>query len=176
MAPASARDLRSRQLTLIIITFNPSIMSLSIFEFGDGHFRLFRDGREVGWVEGRAVGFLGFDTEAGAYHAATVAYDALSGWLARQSREQAVPRRRLQLRVENGERQLTIGGIAIGRLFSGSDDRIANGGSRGFELTLPPRIGAALSAAQVIDQALTRHQNLRELETTNTIGAPEAVF
>jgi len=113
-------------------------MSLSIFEFGDGHFRLFRDGREVGWVEGRAVGFLGFDTEAGAYHAATVAYDALSGWLARQSREQAVPRRRLQLRVENGERHLTIGGIAIGRLLSGSDDRIANGGSRGFELTLPP--------------------------------------
>jgi hypothetical protein len=150
-------------------------MSLSIFEFGDGHFSLFRDGCEVGWVEGRAIGFLGFDTQAGAYQAATIAYDALSGWLARQSREQPAPRGRLELRLENGEHHLTIGGIAIGRLLSGPEDRIPNGGSRGFELRLPPRIGAALSAAQVIDQALIRHQNLPALETTNTIGTPEAV-
>jgi hypothetical protein len=152
-------------------------MSLSIFEYGDGRFRLFHGEREVGWVEGRAVAFVGFDSEAGAVHAATVAYDALSGWLARQSRELPTPRRRrrLGIRIKNGEHHLTLGGVAIGRLVSVSTDLVVTGGSHGFELTLPPRIGAALSAAQVIDQALTRHRQLRELETTDAIGTAEAV-
>jgi hypothetical protein len=150
-------------------------MSLSIFEFGDGHFRLFRDGSEVGWVEGRAVGFLGFDSEAAAASAATAAYNALSDWLARQSRGQATTSRRLALRVENGERHLTVGGVAIGRLLSGPEHRLANNGSYAFELNLPPRIGAALSAAQVIDQALIRHREVRELETASAIGSSEAV-
>lgn len=150
-------------------------MSLSIFEFGDENFRLFRDGGETGWVEGRAVGFFGFDDEADAIHAATVAYDALSGWLARQSREQPTARRRLDLRVENGVHQLTLGGIAIGRLLSATEDRIVTRGSYGFELTLPPRIGASLSAAQIIDQALTRHRNLRELATANAIAVSDAI-
>jgi hypothetical protein len=150
-------------------------MPLSIFEHGDGRFRLFRDGREIGWVEGRAVAFVGFDSEAAAAHAATAAHNALNNWLARQSREQPTPRRRLGITVENGERHLTVGGIAIGRLLSGLEDRIATGGSHGFELTLPPRIGAALSAAQVIDQALTRHRKLRELETGTAIGSSGAV-
>src|SRR5690242_18832334 len=97
-------------------TPNPSVMSLSIFEHGDGRFRLFRDEREVGWVEGRAIGFFGFDSQAIAVDAATAAYDALTGWLARQSGEQLTPRgrRRLRIRVENGEHQLTLGGAAIG--------------------------------------------------------------
>src|SRR5438105_3699985 len=91
-------------------------MSLSIFEYGDGRFRLFHGGREVGWVEGRAVGFVGFDSEAAAVQAATAAYDALSSWLARQSREHATPRRRGRLgtRTDHGVRRLTLGGAAIG--------------------------------------------------------------
>jgi hypothetical protein len=166
-----------KHLALINQLFNPSVMSLSIFEYGDGRFRLFHGEREVGWVEGRAVGFVGFDSEAGAVHGATVAYDALSGWLARQSREQPTPRprRRLGIRIENGEHHLTLGGVAIGRLVCGSEDHIAASASHGFELTLPPRIGAALSAAQIIDQALTRYRQLRELETADAIGASEAV-
>ena len=150
-------------------------MPLSIFEHGDGRFRLFRDGCEIGWVEGRAVAFLGFDSEAAAAHAATAAYNALNDWLARQSREQPTPRRQLGLCVENGEHHLTLGGIAIGRLLSGPEDRIATSRSHGFELTLPPRIGSALSAAQVIDQALTRHRILRELETADAIRTSDAV-
>jgi hypothetical protein len=150
-------------------------MSLSIFEYGDGRFRLFRDGSEVGWVEGRAVGFLGFDSEAAAVNAALAAYNALSDWLARQTREPAKARRRLGQRVEDGEQQLTVDGVAIGRLLSGTMDRITSGGSHGFELKLPPRIGAALSAAQVIDQALLRHRKMRELEHGSAIGASEAV-
>ena len=152
-------------------------MSLSIFEYGDGRFRLFQGEREVGWVEGRAVGFVGFDSEAAAVQAATVAYDALSGWLARQSREHATPRRRgrLGIRTDHGVRHLTLGGVAIGRLVSGSTERVVTGASHGFELALPPRIGAALSAAQVIDQALGRHKQLREWESADAIGASEAV-
>jgi hypothetical protein len=152
-------------------------MSLSIFEYGDGRFRLFHGEREVGWVEGRAIGFVGFDSEAAAVHAATVAYDALSSWLARQSREHPTPRRRrrLEIRVENGEQHLTLGGVSIGRLVPGPEVRIAAGALHGFELRLPPRIGAVLSAAQVIDQALARHRQLRELETADAIGTSEAV-
>ena len=120
-------------------------MSLRIFEYGDGRFRLFHGEREVGWVEGRAVGFFGFDGEAAAVHAATAAYDALSSWLARQSREHATPRRRrrLGIRADHGVHRLTLGGVAIGRLVTGSADRVEIGESHGFELVLPPRIGAA---------------------------------
>jgi hypothetical protein len=147
-------------------------MSLTIFEYGDGRYRLRHGEQEIGWVEGRAVGFVGFDTEQAAVRAATVAYDALSGWLARQSREAPAPRGRgrLVVRTEAGERQLTLGGVAIGGLVSGWDDHGLTDGSFGFELRLPLRIGAALSAAQVIHHALTRHRQLRELESSDPEG------
>ena len=150
-------------------------MSLSVFEYGDGRFRLFHGPREVGWVEGREVGFAGFESDAAATRAATVAYDALSAWLARQQYKEGVRRRgrRLSVHVRDGERHLTIGGISIGRLVvvpATGDD----GGepSSGFELSLPPRIGAALTAAQVVDQALRQHRDMLALEAS---GATEAV-
>jgi hypothetical protein len=152
-------------------------MSLSIFEYGDGRFRLFQGDQEIGWVEGRTVGFVGFDTEQAALRAATVGYDALITWLARQSREAPAPRGRARpiARTEAGERQLTLGGVAIGGLVSGWADRGVTDGSFGFELRLPPRIGAALSAAQVIHHALSRHRQLRELERADSAGTPEVV-
>ena len=149
-------------------------MSLRIFEYGDGRFRLFHDDREVGWVEGRAVGFAGFDSDDAAVRAATVAYDALSAWLARQRRKEAAPRRgrRLGVRTYGVERHLTLGGVPIGRLVSGE----LAGASRGFELQLPPHIGPALTAAQVIHQALARHRALLELEGAATAAErPEAL-
>jgi len=141
-------------------------MSLSIFEHGDGRFRLYHGDREVGWVESRAVGFVGFDSDEAAVRAAAIAYDALSEWLARQRRQEAAPRRgrRLRVRTESGEHQLTLGEVAIGKLVSGPADHTPEGASHGFELLLPPRIGAALTAAHIIDQALTRHRMLRSLE------------
>jgi hypothetical protein len=150
-------------------------MTLSIFEHGDGHFRLFRDGCEVGWVDGRDVGFLGFDSETGAADAAMVAYDALSVWLARQSRAQQTSQRRLDLRVENGETSLTLGDIVIGRLVSESEDGAAASPVHGFELKLPPRVGASLSAAHVIDQALMRHRELRGLDTVERSISSDAI-
>ena len=140
-------------------------MSLSIFEYGDGRFRLYHGDREVGWVENRAIGFVGFDTDDAAVRAASIAYDALSEWLARQRRQEAAPRRGRRLRVhdEAGERQLMLGDVAIGRLVSGPADQTLDDASHGFELLLPPRIGAALTVAHVIDQALVRHRTLRSL-------------
>ena len=61
-----------------------NVMSLSIFEYGDGRYRFYHGDQEIGWVEGRAVGFVGFDTEEAAIRAATVGYDGLTSWLARQ--------------------------------------------------------------------------------------------
>jgi hypothetical protein len=130
----------------------------------------------VGWVDGRDVGFLGFDTEADAADAAIIAYDALSVWLARQSRAHRTPLRRLDLRVENGETSLTLGDIVIGRLVPESGDQAAASPVHGFELKLPPRVGAALNAAHVIDQALMRHRALRALDTTNVPGIAEGIF
>lgn len=142
-------------------------MSLSIFEYGDGRFRLYHDEREVGWVENRGVGFTGFDSDDAAVRAAAVAYDALSEWLARQRRQEAAPRRgrRLRVRSDAGERQLTLGDVAIGRLVSEPADYTTDGASHGFELLLPPRIGAVLTAAHIIHQALVRHRALRSLES-----------
>jgi hypothetical protein len=150
-------------------------MSLRIFEYGDGRFRLFHGDREVGWVEGRAVGFTGFESDAAAVRAATVAHDALSAWLARQGCQEVVRRRRrsLAVHVRDGERRLTIGGVAIGRLVAGPVDRAD--ASVGFELSLPPRIGDSLTAAQVVDQALLRHQETLGPDTTMRAEEREAV-
>ena len=141
-------------------------MSLSIFEYGDGRFRLFHGDREVGWVEGRAIGFVGWESELLALRAATVAYDALSDWLARQRRQEAAPRRgrHLRSRTEGRERLLTLGGVAIGRLLAMSSTDGGDGRHHGFELTLPPRIGTALTAAQIVDASLARHRAFAELE------------
>lgn len=144
-------------------------MSLSIFEYGDGRFRLFHDDREVGWVEGRAIGFAGFANDDDAARAATIAYDALSGWLARQGRQEAPPRRgrRIRIRTEAGETQLTLSAVPVGRLVSAPPDHRSEGTSRGFELLLPPRISAPLTAAHIIDQALERHRALRASQSTS---------
>lgn len=152
-------------------------MSLSIFEYGDGRFRLFHGDREVGWVDARTLGFVGWESERAAHRAATVAYDALSVWLARQRRLEAPPRRGRPLcaRTEGGQRQLTLGSLVIGKLVAQTDDQRA--GQHGFELTLPPRIGAALTAAHVVDAALTRHHAVTQLERVAAAAAavPDAL-
>ena len=128
-------------------------MSLSIFDRGEGRFDLVYGDREIGWVRERAIGFNGFGDRAAARRAAAVAYDALAGWLARQRRFDAPPRNGHALRLQREGRidQLVLGEVPVGQLFyRGTDDGYA------FELDLPPRIGATLSAAQVMYYALER--------------------
>ncbi len=134
-------------------------MSFSIFDRGDGHFRLVRAEREIGWVEGRTVGFRGFADADEARAAATTAYNALTGWVARQARAQPPPHRvhRLSVRREGTVEWLTLGGVRIGRLRRfGADDVPGAADDVGFEIHLPTRVAGelALSAAKVIDRAL----------------------
>ena len=147
-------------------------MSLSIFDHGEGRFRLFHGEHEVGWVDGRHIGFSGFATTDAARRGATVAYDALSQWLARQLRTDASPRsgRRLGLRRDGDEKLLTLGGVPIGQLIQAE----AGDGAHAFQLLLPPRV-VSLAAAQVIDGALRRHRALHALETAGATESGEAV-
>jgi hypothetical protein len=134
-------------------------MSFSIFDRGDGHFRLVRGDREIGWVEDRVIGFRGFADADDARAAATTAYNALAGWTARQIRTEPAPRRmtRLSVRREGAVAWLTLDGVRIGRLRRfGADDDARGAPDFGFEIHLPARVadGLTLNAAQVIDRAL----------------------
>ena len=104
----------------------------------------------------RSVAFVGFENASEARRAAGAAFDALRPWLARQHRTSFVagPRRMLEAARDDRESRLTLRGIPIGRLIE-PDDPTEKAGY-GFELTLPPRAGAATSAgaARVIDGAL----------------------
>jgi len=142
----------------------PDPTSMSIFERGDGRFVFVRDDREIGWLEGRTIAFSGFGDMSAARRAATVAYDALCVWLARQGRSDTPPRRErsLGVRVENGEELLTLSGVPIGKLHTSRNDDMPD--RCGFELLLPQRVGAPLVAAQIIDQALTRHRTFHDLD------------
>jgi hypothetical protein len=144
-------------------------MSLSVIADGRGGFRLDRDGQQIGWVEGRAVGFRGFASAKEARHAAGAAYGALRGWLARQRRMDLVPGPRravLYTRRDGGITWLTLGGVPIGRIVHPHERDPIGDGAYGFELDLPPvlRPVNAISAAQVIDAALARRAAARRLE------------
>jgi hypothetical protein len=138
-------------------------MSFSVFDRGDGRFDLMRGDAEIGWIADRAIGFGGFENSAAAHRAAAIAHEALTGWLARQRRIDAAPRKASALRVRrNGAvERLTLGNVSVGRLLPHSGD--VNGGDEyAFELLLPPRVGASVSAAQIMYLALIRHGLIRE--------------
>jgi hypothetical protein len=150
-------------------------MSLNVIADGRGGFRLDRGGQQIGWVEGRAVGFLGFDSANEARHAAGAAYGALRGWLARQRRMDLVPGSRravLHTRQEGGLTWLTLGGVAIGRIVEPHERGPIGGAAYGFELDLPPLLQPvnAISAAQVMDAALSRRAEVRRLEVAGGVA------
>jgi hypothetical protein len=145
--------------------------ALEIFDDGDGRLRLVRGGREVGWLERRAIGFRGFPDADTARAAASAAHSTLSRWIARQSRTAPVPARRrpLSCRHDGVSEWLTLGGVRVGRLrrftasftasFTTSDvalDDAAAITDVGFELFLPPRVtdGLRLRTACVVERTL----------------------
>ena len=136
-------------------------MSLSIFDRGEGRFDLVHGDTEIGWVRDHAIGFNGFGDPAAARRAAAVVYDALTGWLARQRRFDTPPRNgnALRMRRDGATDQLMLGEVPVGQLmYRGTG---AAGSGYAFELNLPPRIGAPLSAAQVMYYALERYRAAR---------------
>lgn len=142
-------------------------MSLSVLANDHGGFALYRGDEHVGWVEGRAVALLGFETAEEAHHAARAAFDALRGWMARQRRTDFVPgpRRALRVRRDGSQTRLTLGRAPVGRLIE-PNDPVLNRTDYGFELLLPPGLGPVIgiSAAKVIDTALTRRTAAKSLE------------
>ncbi len=144
-------------------------MSLSIIADARGGFRLDRDGQQIGWVEGRAIGFRGFESAKDARQAASAAYGVLRDWLARQRRMDLLPGSRktvLDTRREDGMTWLTLGDVAIGRIVEPHERDPLGDGGYGFELDVPPVIQPvnAISAAQVIDATLSRRAEARRLE------------
>ena len=138
-------------------------MSFSVFDRGDGRFDLMRGDTEIGWIADRAIGFGRFENRAAAHRAAVIAHEALTGWLARQRRIDAAPRSADTLRVRrNGAaEQLALGDVPVGRLLPHRGDS-DDGGDYAFELLLAPRVGASVSAAQIMYLALARHGLLQD--------------
>jgi hypothetical protein len=150
-------------------------MSLNVIADGRGGFRLHRAGEQIGWIEGRAIGFRGFDSAKDAHQAAGTAYGALRGWLARQRRMELLPgsrRAALQTRRDGGVTWLTLGGRAIGRIVEPHERNPFGQGGYGFELDMPALLKPVntLSAAQVIDVALERRAEVFRLEATASAG------
>ena len=143
-------------------------MTFNVITDSRGGFRLEREGREIGWIEGRSIGFLGFESAKDARQGATTAYAALHAWLARQRRTDhvAVRRRVLNTRRDGGVTWLTLGDVPIGRIVHPHERDPLGEAGFGFELDLPPMLQPvnALSAAQVIDAALARRDEARRLE------------
>lgn len=135
-------------------------MQLDFLENDRGRFRIYRAGAPVGWVEGRTVGFEGFESPHDARGAARAGHDALRRWIARQRRTDAAPetRRPLEARRDGAATRLVLHGIPIGRLVEPGDARLGGAPSWGFELRLPESLAPwlGLSAARVIDAALGR--------------------
>jgi hypothetical protein len=147
-------------------------MSLNIIADRRGGFRLDRDGAQIGWIEGQAVGFRGFDSAKEAHRAAGAAYGAFRGWLARQRRmEDLVPGSRrafLQPQRDGSITWLMLGDVPVGRIVEPHQRDPLGEGGYGFELDLPRLLQPvnAISAAQVIDAALARHAEAKRLEAT----------
>ena len=116
------------------------------------------DGRTVGWIHGRTIGFRGFDDEARALHAAGVAWRALDRVLRREfagwpRHEPAYDR----LHIANDERGewITDGQWTLARVLR--FDRTPRGAAPlALEFQLPSyaREGVAVAAAQLMGVAL----------------------
>lgn len=118
----------------------------------------------VGWVEGRGVGFRGFDGHDDAVRAAYVAYEAVARWLARERLvvEPWPDAADVVVTSDGSLRWLEANGVRIGRIVPPSE--ADGGGAHAFELLLPPRAGGAtgLNAALVIHRALSLMREERE--------------
>jgi hypothetical protein len=136
-------------------------MSLQVYGDAGGGFRLHRQDRQVGWVEGKAVGFRGFSSGDAALSAANAAYEAFRGWLEKERHiEQASGRKRaLRIKREGSQTVLALDGASIGRIIPFGNNEVTGEADFGFELHLPPQVGAVagISAAQVIHNAIRAH-------------------
>lgn len=141
-------------------------MIMTAIRRADDHYRLHVAGREVGWVNGHALGFRAFTTRDDAVEGARFAYATLGPWLLRQRRA-ASPGGRpylLGLQVQGETTWLTAGEVRIGRVspWRRHDAAGEDGTEYAFELWLPAGLGPALvlSAARRVHAAASRRAAL----------------
>lgn len=119
------------------------------------------DGRDIGWIAQRTIGFRGFATERDAVKAAVDSWHALEGALNREyagrPRTQVVADRVRIERDGDGE-CVSDGTTVLARLQRMPDDAPA-GPSLAIELQLPTYAteGVAIAAAQVLARAIHDH-------------------
>ena len=132
---------------------------LHILPDGDRRYRLVDgDGREIGWIRGRAVRFLGFLSEEDMVNAASKAWRALRSVLAQSFGHTSAGKQSDKLRhVYDGAYEwIADGVIPIARVFR---SRNAADPSLAIELVLPSYVDealtkeAALSIARALGQA-----------------------
>lgn len=116
---------------------------------------------QVGWIEGRALGFRCFATLEDARAAARVAYETLASWSARTGA--AAPPARIDNEplhmVNDGAHEwFASGRVPVARLLRPRADVASDYGLHGIELVIPRGIGSvtAIGGAQIIHSALTR--------------------
>ena len=139
---------------------------------GDNRHRLENaDGRDIGWIAQRTIGFRGFPTERDAVSAAVDSWHALEGALNREyagrPRTQIAADRVRVVRDGSGE-CVSDGTTVLARLRRLPDDApsgssvatdASSGSSLAIELQLPTYAteGVAIAAAQVLARAIHRH-------------------
>ena len=119
------------------------------------------DGRDIGWIVQRAIGFRGFGSEEGAMRATVDSWRALEAALQREyagrPRREIVPEQLRLVHDGTGE-WISDGRIPLARLLRLPDDS-SGGGAFGIELQLPTYAseGVTIAAAQVVARALRDH-------------------
>ena len=120
---------------------------------------LFDGDRLVGWIAPDRIGFIGFDNEVEAAHAAHVAHREVARRIAEREGRRPVPveLEPLSLRREGDESVVLASGQPIARLVSpGSDSRV--GDTFGFELL----VGAPLDELSIRAKAHAAYRILRK--------------
>lgn len=137
-------------------------MALRVFGDDASGFTL-HDSNEVqiGWIEGRALGFRCFAHLEDARVAARVAYDTITSWSARVGTSAAPVRigdEPLQLVDDGAYEWFASDRVPVARFLRPRADLASDRGLCGIELVIPRGIGAvaAIGGAQVIYSALTR--------------------
>ena len=130
---------------------------LQVLPDGERRYRLIDDGREVGWIRGRAVRLFGFVSEQEVMTAARTAWRALQEVLARavaRAADRGLPQE-LRLVHDGAYEWITDGTMPIARLFR---PRPLEGSSYSIELVVPAYVDEqiAVSAAHAIAEALNQ--------------------
>jgi hypothetical protein len=130
------------------------VLVLHVIPDGENRHRLVDvQGREVGWIRGRAVRFLGFGSESEVIEAARRAWRALHDTLRRAPDGSSAPSalQNLTLVHDGAYEWIADGALPIARLFRPS----ARDGSFAIELLVPRHVPdrVAMSAIQAMADA-----------------------